>query len=89
LLASKLSTDPATVALLASTQQEPASVFIARGAGPKFSCGELMKNALAARGLRGGGSPSLAQGQIERASLDSLLDELEAATRMASAAPSV
>jgi alanyl-tRNA synthetase len=89
LLASKLSTHAATVALLASTQQEPASVFIARGAGLKFSCGELMKNALAARGLRGGGSPTLAQGQIERAALDSLLDELESGTRTASAVPSV
>jgi alanyl-tRNA synthetase len=89
LLASKLSADPATLALLASTQQEPAAVFIARGAGLKFPCGELMKNALAARGLRGGGSPTLAQGQIDRAVLDSLLDELEAGTRTATAAPSV
>jgi alanyl-tRNA synthetase len=84
LLSSKLSTDSATVALLASTQQEPTSVVIARGAGLKFSCGEMMKNALAARGLRGGGSPTLAQGQIERTALDSLLDELEAGTRAAS-----
>jgi len=88
LLAAKLSSDPHAVALLASTQQEPASVFIARGAHPKFSCGDLMKNALAARGLRGGGSSTLAQGQIERRVLDSLLDELEAGVRAASPVPS-
>jgi alanyl-tRNA synthetase len=83
LLASKLVTDPATVALLASTRQEPASVVIARGAALKFSCGESIKKALETRGLRGGGSPTLAQGQIGAGELDGLLDELEAAIRKA------
>jgi alanyl-tRNA synthetase len=81
LLAAKLSGEPAAAALLVSTQQEPASVYVARGAKLKFSCGELMKKALAERGLRGGGSPSLAQGQIAGAGVGSLLDELEAGMR--------
>jgi alanyl-tRNA synthetase len=81
LLASKLSGQPSAVALLASTRQSPAAVYLARGTGLSFACGDLMKKALAARGLRGGGSPTLAQGQIEPALLDVLLDELETAIR--------
>ena len=67
LLGSKLAAGVGTVALLASTQQEPASVVLARSAELKFSCGDLMKSALADLGLRGGGSPTLAQGQVPRA----------------------
>ncbi len=77
LLASKLAAGSAAIALLASTQQEPASVVFARSAELKFSCGELMKNALAEIGLRGGGSPTMAQGQLPHDALDSLFDRLE------------
>jgi alanyl-tRNA synthetase len=87
LLASKLASGGGTAALLASTQQEPASVVFARSADLKFSCGERMKAALADLGLRGGGSPSLAQGQIPRAALRSLFDRLEAAAKSAAAQP--
>jgi alanyl-tRNA synthetase len=83
LLASKIATGSCVVALLASTLQEPVSVVIARSKELKFSCGELMKGELAELGLRGGGSPTLAQGQIPSASLEALLDRLEAAARMA------
>ena len=81
LLASKLAAGSGTVALLASTQQEPASVVFARSAELKFSCGELMKSALAEIGLRGGGSPTMAQGQVPRDALDALFDRLEADAR--------
>jgi alanyl-tRNA synthetase len=67
------------LALIASTSEEPATVVMARGAGLRFSCGELMKSALAEMSLRGGGSPTLAQGQVFRATLDALFDRLEAA----------
>ena len=76
LLTSKLASGAATIVLLASTQEEPASVFFARSAEPKFSCGELMKNALADLGLRGGGSSTMAQGQVPRDALDALFDRL-------------
>jgi alanyl-tRNA synthetase len=85
LLASKLAAGPGAIVLLASTQQEPASVVFARSAEPKFSCGELMKSALADLGLRGGGSPSLAQGQVPRDALNALFDRLEAASGAATA----
>jgi len=87
LLASKLASGGGVVALLAATQQEPASVVFARGADLKFSCGERMKAALADLGLRGGGSPSLAQGQIPRAALQGLFDRLESAAKSAAAQP--
>ena len=78
LIASKLAAAPGAIALLASTQQEPASVAFARSAELKFSCGELMKIALAQLGLRGGGSPIMAQGQLPRVSLAALFDRLAA-----------
>jgi alanyl-tRNA synthetase len=65
LLASRLAaTVPQTVALLVSAQQEPALVVLARSGDLGFHAGNLMKEALAGLGLRGGGSPDLAQGQI-------------------------
>jgi alanyl-tRNA synthetase len=76
LLASKLAAGSATIALLASTQLEPASIVFARTSETKFSCGELMKAALADLGLRGGGSTTMAQGQVPRVALDALLDRL-------------
>jgi alanyl-tRNA synthetase len=74
------------VALLASTQREPAAVVMARTADLQFSCGELMKAALTELGLRGGGSPSLAQGQLPAGSVDGLFANLTAAVAV-SAAP--
>ena len=82
-LASKLAAGSGTIALLASTQQEPASVVFARSAEPKFSCGELIKSALADRGLRGGGSPTMAQGQVPHDALSALFDRLTEAAEAA------
>ncbi len=79
LLASRLTASaPKTCALLASTQEEPARVMVAASADLKTDCGTLLREALAGYGLRGGGSPGMAQGQISRAHLDSLFDLLEA-----------
>jgi alanyl-tRNA synthetase len=78
LLASKLAAGARTVALLASTEREPAAVVFARGAEAKFSCGELMKAALAELGLRGGGSATMAQGQVPREAVEGLFDRLAA-----------
>jgi alanyl-tRNA synthetase len=77
LLASRIAAARGALALLASTQQEPAAVVMARGADLQFSCGELMKNALLGLGLRGGGSPTLAQGQVPHETLQGLFDQLE------------
>ncbi|AXC11056.1 Alanyl-tRNA synthetase family protein [Acidisarcina polymorpha] len=80
-LASKLTSNAGAVALLSSTQQEPASVVFARSADLKFSCGELLKSALVELGLRGGGSSTMAQGEVPHSALKTLFDRLEATAR--------
>ncbi len=61
LLAQKLTSQPAVVALLASSAAQPALVF-AQSPGGRFDMGALMKEAMSALGGRGGGSRDLAQG---------------------------
>jgi len=78
LLASRLVASSGDIcALLASTQEEPARVVMAAGADLKIDCGSFLREALAAYGLRGGGSPGMAQGQIPNAHLDELFRGLE------------
>jgi alanyl-tRNA synthetase len=65
LLASRVTASvPRTVALLASTESSPARVVLARSQDIELHCGEVMRDALAAYGVRGGGSPDLAQGDL-------------------------
>ena len=63
--------------LLASTQEEPARVIVAASPDQKVDCGTLLRDALAVYGLRGGGSPTMAQGQIARVHLDALFNSIE------------
>jgi alanyl-tRNA synthetase len=77
LLASRLiASVPQTVAVFATTQQEPAPVVLARSGDLEFHAGNLLKEALAGLGLRGGGSADLAQGQVPQKQLEALLDAL-------------
>lgn len=86
LLASRLvASVPQTVALLVSEQQAPAFVVLARSGDLDFHAGNLMKEALAALGLRGGGSPDLAQGQVPAGQSGHLLDALGTAVHKAAA----
>jgi alanyl-tRNA synthetase len=78
LLASRLvASSGETCVLLASMQEEPARVVVAASADLKIDCGSLLREALAAYGLRGGGAPGMAQGQIPHAQLDVLFSGLE------------
>jgi alanyl-tRNA synthetase len=61
LLAQKLASHPAVLALLATTTPQPSLVF-AQSAGGRFDMGALMKEAMSALGGRGGGSRDFAQG---------------------------
>ncbi|HXP07396.1 MAG TPA: DHHA1 domain-containing protein [Acidobacteriaceae bacterium] len=63
--------------LLASTQEEPARVIVAASPDQKVDCGTLLRDTLAVYGLRGGGSPTMAQGQIARVHLDALFNSIE------------
>ena len=78
LLASRMiASAPEICVLLASTQEEPARVIVAASSDVKVDCGVLLREALAAYGLRGGGSPTMAQGQIARVHLDALFSSIE------------
>jgi len=78
LLASRIiGSAPQTCVLLAATQEEPARVVVGASADLKIDCGTLLREALAVYGLRGGGSATMAQGQIPKAHLDALFDGLE------------
>ena len=82
LLASKLAASvPRTVGLLAATESWPARVVLARSRDLDFHCGDLLREALAARGLRGGGSADLAQTDLTADQLESVGEELEKAIR--------
>ena len=78
LLASRLTAAaPQTVVLLVSAEQEPAAIVLGRSAdlgGPH--CGEALTKALAVEGLRGGGSATMAQGQVPAGVLDRMLASL-------------
>ena len=53
-----------TVAIFRAEDADPIGVLLARSPDLKFNCGSIMKEALASLGLRGGGSPDLAQGEV-------------------------
>jgi alanyl-tRNA synthetase len=78
LLASRMiASAPEICVLLASTQEDPARVVVAASPDVKVDCGTLLRDALAVYGLRGGGSPTMAQGQIARVHLDALFSSIE------------
>jgi alanyl-tRNA synthetase len=68
---------PHTVTLLVSSEEDPARVVLARSQDMDLHCGEVLKNALAELGLRGGGSPDLAQGDLSPDQVEAFLDQLE------------
>jgi alanyl-tRNA synthetase len=55
---------PQTVALLSCTHEQSVRLVLARSLDLDIHCGEVMKAVLAQFGLRGGGSPSLAQTDV-------------------------
>jgi alanyl-tRNA synthetase len=83
LLASRIASESQICVLLASTQEEPARVIVAASSDARIDCGTLLREALAAYGLRGGGSPTMAQGQIAKVHLDALFSTIENGLRNA------
>jgi alanyl-tRNA synthetase len=55
---------PSTAVIFFARESEPARVFVARSPDLNFDCGRILREQLAALGLRGGGSPDLAQGDV-------------------------
>lgn len=82
LLASRLTAStPRTVALLVSAENWPARLVLARSRDMDFHCGELLRDTLAAQGLRGGGSADLAQTEVPEDKLEAVRAALEDSIR--------
>jgi alanyl-tRNA synthetase len=65
LLASRTaSAAPRTAVIFCANDSNPVRVFVARSSDLDFNCGQILREALAHLGLRGGGSPDLAQGEV-------------------------
>ena len=74
---------PATAVIFSAKDAEPMRLFVARSKDLKFDIGRMLREALAQIGLRGGGSPDLAQGDVPREQAAALLDSLAASIRNA------
>jgi len=82
LLASRVtSAAPSTILLFCSESSDPASIVLARNLDINLDCGRILKEALAQLGLRGGGSPDFAQGEVPVLELAALRGSLVAAIR--------
>lgn len=54
---------PRTAVIFCANDADPVRVFVARSSDLDFNCGQILREALARLGLRGGGSADLAQGE--------------------------
>lgn len=63
---------PSTIAVFTAEESDPARIFLARSADLGFNSGQLLREELARIGLRGGGSPDMAQGDIPAAQAEEL-----------------
>ncbi|HEX4310184.1 MAG TPA: DHHA1 domain-containing protein [Acidobacteriaceae bacterium] len=88
LLASRLTkAAPSTIILFCTEATEPASVVFARSLSFNFDCGRLLKEALSQLGVRGGGSPDFAQGEVPAQHLTALRSSLIASVHESVAGP--
>jgi alanyl-tRNA synthetase len=55
---------PQTAVIFCAEEADPVGVFFARSADLDFNCGQILREALAHLGLRGGGSTDRAQGEV-------------------------
>lgn len=67
---------PSTAVIFSAADADPVRVFVARSRDLHFDCGQTLREALTAMGLRGGGSPDLAQGDVPAAQEAALRDSL-------------
>jgi alanyl-tRNA synthetase len=82
LLASRLTAAaPGTVAILSAEEGPLVRIFLARSMDLDVNCGSLLKVVLAQHGLRGGGSPDLAQGDVPAAAAAAIRTALAQAVR--------
>jgi alanyl-tRNA synthetase len=58
---------PRTAVIFCAEEADPVRVFVARSSDLDFNCGQILREALAELGLRGGGSADMAQGEVPAA----------------------
>jgi len=79
ILASSLTASaPRTVAVLVSEENWPARLVVAKSGDINLHCGDLLRETLAAFGLRGGGSAEFAQTDVPQEQLEKVRGSLEA-----------
>jgi alanyl-tRNA synthetase len=74
---------PLTAVIFSAADADPVRVFIARSADLPFNCGQILREALAQLGLRGGGSADLAQGEVSAEQVSALRTLVRDAIRRA------
>lgn len=74
---------PQTAVIFCAGEADPMRVFLARSSDLNFNCGQILREALANFGLRGGGSPDLAQGEVPAVQETALRASLSDAIRRA------
>jgi alanyl-tRNA synthetase len=74
-------TVPRTVAVFVAAEADSARIFLACSHDIDLNCGDFLRTALAAHGLRGGGSPDLAQGDLPRSQANQVAGEICASLR--------
>jgi alanyl-tRNA synthetase len=80
ILASSLTASvPRTAVVLASEENWPARLVIAKSSDINLHCGDLLRETLAGYGLRGGGSAEFAQTDVPQEHMEKIQGELEAA----------
>ncbi len=87
LLASRLvAAAPQTLAILASSSEEPATLVTACSADVPVDCARMLKSALAAADGRGGGTTNLAHGKLPGSKLAAAIASIDAMALESSAA---
>jgi alanyl-tRNA synthetase len=72
-----------TAVVFCAKDSDPARVFLARSPDLNFHCGSILREAMSQLGLRGGGSPDLAQGDVPKEHEQKLLASIVDAIRTA------
>jgi alanyl-tRNA synthetase len=82
LLASRtVSAAPSTAVIFCARDADPVRIFLARSSDLDFNSGQILREALARLGLRGGGSADLAQGDVPAEQQPILVASLREAIR--------
>lgn len=79
ILASRMTSSlPQTCVLLAATAEQPVKIVMASSRDLAIDCGSVLRGALGELGGRGGGGPTMAQGELSSSQVDALFSRVGA-----------